>query len=392
MITGIISLCLAYVLSQFFRSFLAVLTGILGQDIGVAPDDLSTASGLWFLSFALMQIPVGGALDRIGPRLTSAVLFLIGGAGGAALFAMAQSALHVKLAMLLIGIGCSPVLMASYYIFARVYSPRIFATLAATTIGVGSIGNLAGSVPLVWVVQIYGWRETLWGLAVVSAVIALAAFIFVRNPPKFETTQIGRFSDLLKMPVLWFIIPLVFVNYLPVAALRGLWIGPYLVDTFGANTTQVGNASMMMSLAIIVGTFVYGPLDRVFGSRKWVIFAGNVTVLSALIALLLSGHLSFTWAVTLFTVIGFFGMSFPMIVAHGRAFAPPHIAGRGVTLMNLFSISGVGFFQVLSGKIQAAEIASGITGAARYSNILLLMSVLIGVSLLIYAFSQDNLD
>jgi hypothetical protein len=46
----------------------------------------------------------------------------------------------------------------------------------------------------------------------------------------------------------------------------------------------------------------------------------------------------------------------------------------------------------LSGKIQAAEIASGITGAARYSNILLLMSVLIGVSLLIYAFSQDNLD
>ena len=392
MITGIISLCLAYVLSQFFRSFLAVLTGILGQDIGATPDDLSTASGLWFLSFALMQIPVGGALDRIGPRLTSAVLFLIGGAGGAALFAMAQSALHVKLAMLLIGIGCSPVLMASYYIFARVYSPRIFATLAATTIGVGSIGNLAGSVPLVWVVQVYGWRETLWGLAVVSAVIAVAAFVFVRNPPKFETTQIGRFSDLLKMPVLWFIIPLVFVNYLPVAALRGLWIGPYLVDTFGANTTQVGNASMMMSLAIIAGTFVYGPLDRVFGSRKWVIFAGNVIVLSALIALLLSGHLSFTWAMTLFTVIGFFGMSFPMIVAHGRAFAPPHIAGRGVTLMNLFSISGVGFFQVLSGKIQAAEIASGITGAARYSNILLLMSVLIGVSLLIYAFSQDNLD
>jgi MFS family permease len=392
MITGIISLCLAYVLSQFFRSFLAVLTGILGQDIGATPDDLSTASGLWFLSFALMQIPVGGALDRIGPRLTSAVLFLIGGAGGAALFAMAQSALHVKLAMLLIGSGCSPVLMASYYIFARVYSPRIFATLAATTIGVGSIGNLAGSVPLVWVVQVYGWRETLWGLAVVSAVIAVAAFVFVRNPPKFETTQIGRFSDLLKMPVLWFIIPLVFVNYLPVAALRGLWIGPYLVDTFGANTTQVGNASMMMSLAIIAGTFVYGPLDRVFGSRKWVIFAGNVIVLFALIALLLSGHLSFTWAVTLFTVIGFFGMSFPMIVAHGRAFAPPHIAGRGVTLMNLFSISGVGFFQVLSGKIQAAEIASGITGAARYSNILLLMSVLIGVSLLIYAFSQDNLD
>jgi predicted MFS family arabinose efflux permease len=392
MIAGIVSLCLAYVLSQFFRSFLAVLTGILGQDIGVIPDDLSTASGLWFLSFALMQIPVGGALDRIGPRLTAAVLFLIGGAGGAALFAVAQTALHVKLAMLLIGIGCSPVLMASYYIFARVYSSRIFATLAATTIGVGSVGNLAGSVPLVWVVQIYGWRETLWGLAVVSALIAIATFIFVRNPPKVESAQVGGFSDLLKMPVLWLIIPLVFVNYLPVAALRGLWIGPYLVDTFGANAAQVGNASMMMSLAIIAGTFAYGPLDRVFGSRKWVIFAGNVIVLTALVALLLSGDFSFTWAVSLLTAIGFFGMSFPMIVAHGRAFAPPQIAGRGVTLMNLFSISGVGFFQVVSGKMHAAQIALGITGAARYSDILLLMSGLIAISLLIYAFSKDNLD
>jgi hypothetical protein len=48
MIVGIVSLCLAYVLSQFFRSFLAVLTGILGQDIGVTPDDLSTASGFGF--------------------------------------------------------------------------------------------------------------------------------------------------------------------------------------------------------------------------------------------------------------------------------------------------------------------------------------------------------
>lgn len=392
MIAGIVSLCLAYVLSQFFRSFLAVLTGILSQDIGATPDDLSTASGLWFLSFAIMQIPVGGALDRIGPRLTSAVLFLIGGAGGAALFALAQTALHVKLAMLLIGIGCSPVLMASYYIFARTYSPKIFATLAATIIGIGSIGNLAGSVPLVWVVQSYGWRETLWGLSVFSALIAITALVFVRNPPPAPTTQSGRFSDLLKMPVLWWIIPLVFVNYMPVAALRGLWIGPYLVDTFAASAAQVGNASMMMSLAIIAGTFAYGPLDRVFGTRKWVIFTGNVAVLVALVALLAFGNVSYSIAVILFTMIGFCGMSFPMIVAHGRAFAPPHIAGRGVTLMNLFSISGVGFFQVISGKIQAAGVSIGITGAARYHDILLTMIVLLGVSLLIYAFSQDNLD
>ena len=82
---GLILLCLAYVLSQFFRAFLAVLSTALSQDIGTGPEDLAFASGLWFLSFAAMQLPVGWALDTIGPRRTASVLLLLGGAGGAAL-------------------------------------------------------------------------------------------------------------------------------------------------------------------------------------------------------------------------------------------------------------------------------------------------------------------
>ena len=95
---GLVILCLAYVLSQFFRAFLAVLTADLARDIGATPEDLAWASGLWFLVFAAMQIPVGWALDRVGPRQTAAVLLLIGGAGGAAVFALATTPLHVAVA------------------------------------------------------------------------------------------------------------------------------------------------------------------------------------------------------------------------------------------------------------------------------------------------------
>ena len=83
----LILLCLAYVLSQFFRAFLAVLAQVLEVDIGATPEDLAFASGLWFLIFAAMQLPVGWALDHLGPRRTSSVLLLIGGGGGALLFA-----------------------------------------------------------------------------------------------------------------------------------------------------------------------------------------------------------------------------------------------------------------------------------------------------------------
>ena len=114
-------LCLAYLLSQFFRSFLAVLSSVLASDIGAQPDDLAYALGLLFIVFAVMQIPVGWGLDRIGPRLVSSILLLLGGGGGAFLFSYAQNPTHINLSMALFGIGCYPVLMASYYIFVRSY-------------------------------------------------------------------------------------------------------------------------------------------------------------------------------------------------------------------------------------------------------------------------------
>lgn len=113
MTRGVALLGLGYVLSQFFRAFLAVLSPSLRVDLGATPEDLAFASGLWFFSFAAMQLPVGWALDTVGPRRTAASLLLVGGGGGAALFAVATQPLHINLAMVLIGIGCAPVLMGA---------------------------------------------------------------------------------------------------------------------------------------------------------------------------------------------------------------------------------------------------------------------------------------
>ena len=182
--SGFVFLTLAYVLSQFYRAFLAVLTPVLDRDLGASAADLSLASGLWFGAFAAMQIPVGWALDHIGPRWTSAILLAIGGGGGSALFAMAQSPAEVQGAMALIGVGCAPVLMASYYIFARLYRPAMFATLAGVILGAGTAGNLAGSVPLAMAIETLGWRESLWVMVAASLVVAAGLAIFVKDLPK----------------------------------------------------------------------------------------------------------------------------------------------------------------------------------------------------------------
>ncbi|WP_299721998.1 MFS transporter [uncultured Tateyamaria sp.] len=385
---GLFLLALAYVLSQFFRAFLAVLTAPLQADLGAGPDVLATASGLWFLSFAAMQIPVGWALDTLGPRRTAGWLLLIGGAGGAALFAVAQGPLYIHAAMLLIGIGCSPVLMASFYIFARTFPPARFATLAAMMIGVGTLGNLISSYPMAFAADTIGWRASLWVLAAACAAVALGILISVNDPAKPEGEAKGSLLDLLRMPVLWLLLPIMFVNYAPIGAVRGLWIGPYLTDVFALTVSQVGIATLAMSLAMIAGTLAYGPLDRILGTRKWVVFGGNVMT-TALLVLLIAFSATDPWlSVAIMAGIGFFGASFPVIIAHARGFFPDHLTGRGVTLMNLFGIGGVGVMQFASGRIHTSW--SGGAADAPYVAIFAFLAVALAIGLAIYARSRDT--
>ena len=386
---GIAALILAYVLSQFYRAFLAVLSPVLKADLGVSAADLASASGWWFLAFAAMQVPIGLALDRIGPRLTSGVLMAVG-AGGALLFAQAAGAVQIKIAMALIGVGCAPVLMASYFIFARQFSPAVFGTLAGITIGVGSLGNVASSLPLSAAVEAFGWRETVTGLAAITGAVALAILVLVRDPERLGTARDGSLLDLLRIPAIWPILAMMVVCYTPIAGLRGLWVGPYFADVHRADQAGIGQVSLWIGLAMVAGNFAYGPMDRWLGTRKWVIFGGNAVTLMCLAGLWWFAAAPAAVATVLLIAAGFFGASFPMVIAHGRAFFPPPLMGRGVTLLNLFGIAPIGIAQILTGRIHAGTEA--VTPAAPYEAVFLFFALVTAVGLAVYLLSQDRTD
>jgi sugar phosphate permease len=387
---GIAFLVLGYVLSQFYRAFLAVLTPSLNRDLGAGADDLALSSGLWFLSFAAMQIPVGWALDTLGPRRTASWLLGVAGAGGAAVFALATAPWHIHVAMILIGAGCAPILMAAYYIFGRIYSAAVFASLAGAIIGVGTLGNIAGAWPLAWAAETFGWRETIWGLAALTALSGLALGLLVQDPPAIESTEKGSLLDVLRIWPLWLILPLLAVNYAPAAGLRGLWAGPYLTDVFGAGPLEIGRVTLFMAIAMVVGSVAYGPLDRILGTRKGVALGGNLLAVACILTLWAMPASSIWTSALLLIGIGMFGLSFPMLMAHGRSFLPPHLLGRGVTLLNLASIGGAGILQTLSGRVHAAAPAS--PPEAAYQAIFLFFGLSLLAGCAIYMFSRDRTD
>ncbi|MGI3169464.1 MFS transporter [Pseudooceanicola sp. C21-150M6] len=385
-----IFLTAGYILSQFFRSFLPVLTSALERDIGADAADLSTAAGMWFLVFASVQIPVGAALDKIGPKRTGSYLFAIGGGGGALIFAMAQAPWHISVAMGLIGIGCSPVLMSAYYILARDYPASRFAFFAALILAVGQSGLLVGSLPMALLVEVAGWRVSMLGMAVTALLVAFGIHRTVKDPPPVEGAPVASIWEVLGIRAVWPVYVLMLVSYAPAGGLRGLWAGPYFAETFGADARVIGLVTLIMSLAMIGGALFFGPADRILGTRKWINFTAVSVSAMFLAVMALSPPSSFWVATAIFACIGFSLNVYAMIMAHGRAFFPAHMVGRGVSIINFCAMGGVGLSQFATGQIyRAAEATPGTDPFTAIFTFYVCAQIL---GLVVYLLVQDRTD
>lgn len=388
---GLACLAGAYLLSQFYRTFLAVLSPVLTAEIGATPADLATSSGLWFLSFAAMQIPVGALLDRVGPRRTAAIHLALGGGGGALVLSLADGPMGLHLAMVLIGIGCAPILMAAYFIFARAYPPNVFGTLAGVMVGMGSLGNIAGAAPLALVVDTIGWRAAMGGLAALSLLVSAGILWLVRDPGPIlrRSEDRGSLAEVVAIRALWPVLALMLVAYAPTAVIRGLWAGPYLSGVYGANVDAIGQATLVMGLAMVAGNFLLGPIDRITGSRKWGVAASVGLSAASLAVLVAVPSIGFWPSAFLLAGHGFFGATYPAIMAHGRSFLPHHLVGRGVSFINMFSIGGAGLMQFASRPTYLA-LSGDHPPEATFRWLFAFFLAPLVAGLILYLFSRDN--
>lgn len=380
----------AYVLSQFYRSFLAVIAPELAHELGLGPQALGNLQALWILGFVATQFPVGWALDTIGPRRTVS-LQMLAAVAGAVLFANAHSVMALDISMLLIGAGCGSIYMGAIYLFGRTAAPQRFALLCSWLLGIGTAGNLLAASPLAYAAQSIGWRNAMLGMAAATALSAISVLLLIRDPVRLTSHgSRGLFSgigDILKLRHVWPLLPITAVSYAVVLAERGLWAGPYFSSVYGLDPVARGNALLIMAAAMSAGAMAYGPLDRLLRTRKWVVFGGVLLTAICFAALALPG-LPLGTATMLMGALGGFGMTYGVLMAHGRSFVPDHLLGRGITLLNVLFIGGAGVLQPLSGALMASMQDK--PPAQAYATLHLIFAGLLVLGLVIYAFARDN--
>lgn len=340
-ITVLIPFGCGFYLSYLVRTVNAVISPYLVSEIGLTQGNLGFLTGVYFITFAAMQLPLGVLLDRFGPRRVQTVLLVLA-ALGTGLFAVGDSFVVLCLARGLVGIGVAGCLMASFKANA-IWWPRDRLPLMNNVIAAfGSFGALSATVPVQVFLQFADWRAL---FAVLAAVIlALAAVIWFVVPERAGSldtsarmrTQFAAFGAILVNGFFWRISFLLMVGQAGYLAYQTLWAGPWLRVVGGFDEDGTVFRLLLIQAAMFGGVLTFGTLaDRLRHTR-----IRPRSIVAGAIAVYIAAQISLALGVTqlaglLWVVFGFFGpVTFLCFAIFSERF-PETQVGRVATAANL---------------------------------------------------------
>ena len=343
-----------YFLSYFYRTINAVISAELSSSMGLRASDLGLLTAVYFLSFAAMQLPLGVALDRYGPRRVQSVLLLLA-AIGAALFCSAQTLAGFIIGRALIGLGVAAALIAGLKSIRMWFPKEQLPLLNGCFIMLGTLGAIAATAPAELIVAWIGWRALFAGLA--AATVACAVVIVVLSPePVAGQPQpahgVVSLKQIYTSQRFWRVAPLSTMCISTAWALQGLWAGPWLADVENLGHPAIVNHLFVMALALCAGALLLGILAerlRRHGVR-------TQTVLAAVGALFIAAELALILRLPVpsylvWAIVGSVGAVTVLSFTILAEYFPSEIAGQANAALNSLHIGGAFILQYAIGII-----------------------------------------
>lgn len=351
-----------YFFSYFLRNVNAVIAPELTRDLGVSAADLGLLTSAYLLAFGSIQLPLGLALDRYGPRRVEAFLLLIA-ASGCALFATGATVSQLVVGRALIGLGVSACLMASFKAFSQWFGMERQASLNAAIMAAGGLGALTATTPLAWLVPEFGWRAVFGALALAGVAVAGVIFSTPDKPGAVHSeplrSQVAGLVTVLQSRAFWRYAPQSTLIIGGFMALQGLWALPWLMNFSGLPRGAAADHLLLMGGGMLTGflaiAFGIAPLAKKGVSAHALLIGGMALgLLSSLLIVLDIGPGKPLWLV-LGLVFSVGNLAYALLQRHYDV----ALAGRVNTALNLMVFIGAFTIQWGFGVAVDAFQASG---------------------------------
>ena len=350
-ITVFLAFASAYFLSTLIRAITATLSPTLTVEMGLNARDLGLLAGGYFLGFSLTQLPLGSWLDRFGPKKVN-LAFLAVAVLGCLAFATATSFIGLLAARMLCGVGLSACLMAPLTGYRRWFDTSAQLRTNSWMLMTGSLGMLMSTLPVQWLMPLFGWRALFVGLAlfVVLTMLLIAWLVpaWQNATPATDsekTVTYTGYSDVWRNRYFWRMTPVGFFSYGGMVAIQTLWAGPWLTQVGGWTSIEAATGLFGINLTMLLTFWTWGlitpKLSRNGIHPNLLITWGLPLSMGVMCLLIIGADQLAGWTAVVLALFcltsSFVSLAQPAV---GQAF-PAASAGRALSAYNLVIFSGI---------------------------------------------------
>jgi len=401
---------LLYLVAFFQRVSPAVMTDQLMAEFAIGGAGLGNLSAFYFYAYVAMQIPTGLLADRWGPRKLLASGAAVAALGGL-LFALSPSLAWASAGRLLVGASVAVGFVAMLKLSSHWIAPRQFALVSGLLLMMGLIGGVGAGVPLRLLVDAYGWRHVMAAFAALTALLAVAIWLWLRDDPA-ERGYVSHFhgaggaphahapvlaslAEVLSYRNIWLLAlaPVGFSG--AVLTFAGLWGVPWLRQVHGLDATTAAAINSVMLVAWGVGGPLLGAWSTRLGRRKPIYFASGIVAALGWAAVIYAALPM--WAlVAVLAVTGFASGNIIIGFAWAKESVPLRLMGTASGVANMGPLMGGMLLQPGVGwmldRCWSGALAGGarIYDAAAYEAGFSLLFGTVVVALLTLLFARES--
>jgi sugar phosphate permease len=364
----------AYVIAVLQRSSLGVAGVDATERFGISAALLSTLAVVQLIVYAGLQIPVGLAVDRVGPRaliITGASLMVV----GQATLAIAPDISLAIAARILVGAGDAMTFISVLRLLSNWFSGRTLPLVTQLLGTLGTVGQILSAVPLSLLLHDAGWSAAFLTASGLSLVALCGVLLVVNNgvAPVTRSIAVGETRpnalaqrrESLGRPGTRLGFWCHFVTQSSGTVFSLLWGFPFLSVGLGYGpTTAALLLTLLVGSAMVTGP-VLGILSARYPFRRSNVVLGIVTAMGVAwtIVLVWPGQPPLWTVMLLIIVIGAGGPGSLIGFDFARAFNPMRSLGSATGIVNVggFLASFVMMF-LIGTVLDLLDAAAGGTG------------------------------
>jgi predicted MFS family arabinose efflux permease len=219
---------------------------------------------------------------------------------------------------------------------------------------IGNMGSILAGAPLTYMAEHTGWRGVFVAVGVVSLLLGVACWAWVRDPAKTYVSYAAVKGSLLSVVKNRYTWPATLVNAGVSGsffAFGGLWAAPFLMVVHGMERSTASAHLSVYFTGFALGCLLIGSISDRLRKRKLVAIVASHLYCAIWLFWLTGTQLPLIGSYIVIGVMGLSAAAFILTWACAKEVNPPQLSGMSTAVTNMGGFSAAAVLQPLVGYV-----------------------------------------